>query len=509
MKTNVFFAFLLLLFVVFSCKTDIVDLPGTGTPPQDTTSQRSFRIVFENMTGYRDVPNNLTAVLAVESAKGTVVNLSAAVVFDRQYTTAVVKLPKGSFVIRKLVITDGEEVARFATPVAGSPKALMVTKPLSIALTLDENTLKEVRLEVLPVAVSDAASGFGYPEGTFGKPQTDPDSDKQIFVHPVIRIGEVVYDSIPTQLVVRSWDVKNEMTYHAYSLAGGKQAVSLSGKAVKHQLSILTWGIKDEFTLAKGQIKENMVYTMGGERPAKKLKTVFETKVVNTTSSPLTKTSYEYHPNGQLKQKQVLGKRPDMSNYVVQKDVYEYTNNKITGILSYDENSRLVKTMSAQYNAEGKLTGMEEKKGALLTRAVVHYFPLETWSGHQQDYRADVVYTYEHGDYTGYYSKTMHAGGVLADKFSRHGNLEEGLYNYDRLINPYVHLGIPDLFLNHLPKHNMAVQWKTWTGAHPEIIAYDFKYTYDAEGYPKELLTKYRSYTTKADVYTIRTTFEY
>jgi hypothetical protein len=509
MKTNIFFAFFLLLFVVFSCQRDVVDLPGTGTPPPDSTSQRSFRIVFDHMTRYRDIPDNLTAALAIEDTKGTVVNLSAPVVFDRQYTTVVVTLPKGTFTLRKLVITDGAGIVRFATPVAGSLKAPMVTKPLSVSLTLDENILKEVKLEVLPVAVSDAASGFGYPEGTFGKPQTDPESDKQIFVHPVIRIGEVVYDSIPTQLVVRSWDVKNEMTYNAYYLAGGRQSVTLSGKAVKHQLSISKWGISDEFTLTKGEIKENTVYPMGGEKPAKKLKTVFETKVVNTTAIPMTKTSYEYHPNGLLKQKQVLGKRQDMSNYVVQKDVYEYTGDQITTVISYDENNQVIKTMFAQYDAEGKLTGMEEKKGSLFTRAAIHYFPLETWSGLQQDYRADVQYTYEHGSYTGYYSKTMHAGDVLADKLSRNGNLEEGLYAYDRLINPYVHLRIPDLFLNHLPQHNLTVQWKTWSGAHPEIIAYDFKYTYDSEGYPKELLTKYRSYTTKADVYTIRTTFEY
>lgn len=509
MKTNIFFAVLLSLFAAFSCKEDVVDLPGTGTPPPDTTSERSFRIVFENMSGFRDVPANLTAALTMTNAKGAEVNLSAPVVFDQRYTTVEVKLTKGSFVIKKLVITDGSEIARFATPLAGSVKAALVSKPLDISVTLDENRLKEVRMEVLPVANSDTEGSFGYPDGTFGKDRTDPDADKQIFIRPVIKVGDVVYDSIPAQIIVRSWDVKNEMTYNIHQLSGGRQAVILSGKAVKHQLSMSKWGITDEFTLAKGQIKENTEYTMGGERPARKLKAVTESKLVNTTVTPLTRTTYEYHANGQLKQKQVLGKRPDMSNYVVQKDTYEYTGNKISTVQTFDENSRLVKTLSVQHDPQGRISAMEEKAGTLFTKVAVHYFPLDTWSGFQQDYRADVVYTYEHGHYNGYYSKSMHAGGVLADKFTRNGNLEEGIYNYDRLINPYVHLGIPDLFLSHVPQHNLAVQWKTWTGAHPEIIPYDFKYTYYADGYPKELLTKYRLYTTKADVYTIRTTFEY
>ena len=76
-------------------------------------------------------------------------------------------------------------------------------------------------------------------------------------------------------------------------------------------------------------------------------------------------------------------------------------------------------------------------------------------------------------------------------------------------MNPYVHLKVPDLLFTQYTKHNLVFSRKFWKGNRPQYEPYDFKYTYDADGYPKELLTKYRSVESKADAYVLRTVFVY
>src|SRR5690606_19621674 len=116
------------------------------------------------------------------------------------------------------------------------------------------------------------------------------------------------------------------------------------------------------------------------------------------------------------------------------------------------------------------------------------------YSGSEQAYRIDVQYQLENGKYIDYYSKTMAGGTMIHDLFVSHnGGREEGYYDFDFGINPYVHLKIPDLFFSQYTRHNMVFPRKHYNGGRPLYEAYDFKYTYDGEGYPKEILTKYRS----------------
>ena len=118
-----------------------------------------------------------------------------------------VKLPKGAYQIQRLIINDDAGATRFATPIAGSMKASQISgKPLSILLVLDEKTDKEVAMEVLPITNGGHPQNFGYPSGSFGKSPDDPQPpmDKRVFIRFNIKVGEILYDSIPAQLIVKS-----------------------------------------------------------------------------------------------------------------------------------------------------------------------------------------------------------------------------------------------------------------------------------------------------------------
>jgi hypothetical protein len=509
---------LMLLFICLTlaaCKKTVITAPGPTPPmPTDAAEQRNFKIAFESLPNYQGTPAGLTVALTVEpSGGGPFMHISANLSYDQQYRSAALNLPKGSYKIKGLIIKDQNGLALFATPVSGSLKAHLVNKPLSVPMVLDHLNEVTMTLQVLVVNATDTPQSFGYSEGSFGSRTGDPNTemDKQILIRPIIKVGDVIYDSIPAQLIIKSWDVKNEMTYNIHYLKGGAQGIYLSAKAVRHQLSVSKWGSYDEFTLNKEDIQEGVIYDIGGDVKAKKLKSVLEYKIVNGASTPITKTDYEYHTNGFVKQKQVWGKRADMSTYLVQKDIYEYVNNKIGIIRSYNENDVLIKTTHVQYlNPAKRISLIEEKMGTQTMYTSVVYTALETRSGITQDYRIDASTHYGQDLPMTYFSKTMRGGSVLTDLITtENGPRAEGLYEYDFCINPYVHLEIPDRQFLLYEKHNLKFQWKTWQRGYPENEPYRFSYTYDSGGYPTELLTQYRSYQTKKDVYTLRTTYTY
>jgi len=503
-----------MLLSFFSCKRDATIIVNPGTPvPEETTSMRSFRIVFGNLPENLTLSDGFRATLALTNNEtpNTEFLITIPIQKIQQYGTTAISLKKGNYTLKRLVLSNAAGIIRYASPIAGAAKAALVSKPLSLTIPLSEKVEKIISAEILAILNTDTAENFGYPAGSFGNhnPNTPQEEmDKRIFIRPLIKVGDIIYDSIPVQLVVKSWNAKNEMTYNIHYLPAGTQSLYLSAKAVKHQLTISRWGIHDELLLQKNEIQENTVYDMGGSKAAKKPITVYEYKIMNGVSVPITKTNFEYNTNGQLKQTVVFAKHPDKTNYIIQKNSFEYTNNKITHIKTYNENYELEKTLMAQYNTEGRVAYMEEKRGVLFTKAFVYYIPLETQSGISQHFRVDIEYTHEHGLYKTYYNKQVHGGVIIKDqKSTGNGNTQEGLYQYDSNINPYAHLNIPDLTLSSLATHNATNSWKTWYGAYPEFEAYKFDFKYDADGYLIEQLITYRSYRTKIETHTSKTVF--
>ena len=512
MKKNLSLMSLLFLALLSACKKDPpVVPPGNGHP--DPLMERVFRFVFNNPAGQPNVVTELTAYITATNNKNEPVytNKKVTITFEQKYRTAKLTLPKGNYRLTGLLIKQGDTAVVFASPIAGSLKAEFVQHPLSTVINLDEKVEKEILVEVLPVGKNDSPQSFGYPEGSFGNvPEEEPENDKRIFIRPIIKIGDLVYDSIPVQLVLRSFDVHGNMEYRAISLPAGLQSIYLPKNAVRYTLTVSKWGTRDEIVIEKKDVEEDSIYIIGGTKEAKLLKTVFENKVVNGVSKPLTKTEYQYHSNGELKQLLTWAKRPDQTTFLQKRHEFDYVSGNITAVRLYDEHNALAVSSRFDYDATNRVISMEEKAGADETRATVAYIGLETSSGITQDHRVEINYDYTHHSYKGYYSKTMRGGSVLTDRYNTsHGNMEEGLYAFDFAINPYAHLRIPDLFLSPYARHNMNGQWKSYVNSFPLVEAYSFSYTYDGDGYPINLVTKYRSYLTKTDVYSIRTTFVY
>jgi hypothetical protein len=516
MKPYITFTTIILLFyALIACKKDPIGLPDTNIPdPTDTTLQRSFKLVFTNMSASWNGPGNLTARVTIENPNKPdhPIHLAIPVLFENQCSTPAVKLPKGNYRVQQLLLNDGTGITRFVIPITGSPKASQVSKPLSVSMVLEEKEEKEVRLEVLPVEAADSPQSYGYTTGAFGKAPDDsqPPMDKRVFIRAVWRVGEVIYDSIPAQLVVKSWDIKGEMDYQIHLLSAGPQQIYLPAKAVRFLLSISKWGGSSELALSQTEVHDNGTYAIEGFVPAKKLKSVVEVRVTSATSTPMTKTDYEYEPNGEIKQRLVWGKREDLSTYLMHKELFTYDSGNIKAIRTYDEGDNLLATINTRYDAMGRVIALDDIRDANTIAVTAGYAKLDDRKDSLRDFRVDAQYRFQPSGFTDYFTKSIYGGTVLHDVYvSNNGSYEEGTYDYDFGINPYVHLRIPDLVFSQYTKHNVVFQRKIRRGAAPQIEPYDFSYTYDSDGYPKELLTKFRSTSSNVHTYTLRTVYTY
>jgi hypothetical protein len=123
-------------------------------------------------------------------------------------------------------------------------------------------------------------------------PPDDPNGLLKIRVQPLIRIGDIVYDSIPVTLNVLTWSNTGQLNTVNHTLHPGTNEILLSKAATKYQLKISKWGTYDEMTLQRSQVQEGGLYSLGGSTAAKKLSEVLTYKLINNNYVPETRAVY-------------------------------------------------------------------------------------------------------------------------------------------------------------------------------------------------------------------------
>jgi hypothetical protein len=505
---------LIAVLVLFSCKKNIYR-PGDNdqNPPVDTTTTRTFQFVLETLPGQTTVINNLSAVLTITNEQNEVIvsNRKMALSYSGKYKTDTLILPKGAYKVSKFWVVTPNNTIDFVAPVTGSAKAHLVTKPLALQFDLIQKPHREMEMQVARVNANDKAEDFGYPSGSFGtsNPPDDPNGMIKIRVHPLIRIGEVVYDSIPVTLTLHTWATDGQVTTTTHTLQPGRNDLWLSKAATKYQLKISKWGAYDEMTLLRNGIQEGMLYSLGGSRAANKLSEVLNYQLVNNTFVPQTRDLYRYEA-GQIKEILHYRKRADGNNYLAETEQFHYVNGKVASIKRYDENAALIETTLFTYKSDGKVQQMVNTKGTNQILATVDYTPLAGGTGISGNHNISIRYNYNYLTYSEHYVMSIQGGMMVNSSLSSsHGNNEVAHYQYDFSINPFTNLGIPDLFWSNYSKHNKVAEQRTYHGSYPITEPYNFTYSYDANGYPTEVITKYRTYLTGQHSTTIKTVFKY
>ena len=499
----------LLIFIatLTACsKEDVLKNPQPVPVPPPPAERASFSFTaVVDLAGKPYHSSNLSAVITVVNDKNEEVlkEKLLSLNLEGSVKTETLQLPVGIYKLTGFRLVYGNTLTHFAAPVAGSSKAAMVQKPLAMSFTVAKTGFTEVAVEVLPVQMDERPALFGYPSGAFDNGQSDADPYMKVKIRSVMQIGEVLYDSIPASLILTTWNDKEEMNTRYVSLAAGINEIPVLKTGVRFRFTVSKWGTNYEMTLDRQNVNEDTVYILGGTKAAKLLKAEVTYKLINGTYVPQSKNEYLYDAAGKLIHINYFLKRADKSVYIAMQDELEYSGSNVQTVRRYNEAGVLTGTTSFSYNNEGKVTRISQNENGEQTTGVVQYFN----NTHKE---VSIHYTYGSQTYTRDYIMTLNRGNVMKDiAYTSNQTSETGLYEHDLQINPYVHMKWPNLFLSNSSKNNLTKQYKNYQHNYPDAVPYSFSYTYDNEGYPKELVKSFRSYPSNAHLFNTKTVYVY
>ena len=508
---------LLMGLAVFTigCKKDEFRNPPPPVSHGGGNGQPSNLIRFniDSLPGERMGLSGLSAIITIvdEQNHAVIADKRISLQFNGNYQSDTVGLSNGIYKLTSFIVVD-DTASRFASPIANSPKASLVQRPLSISFALPQTCESMISVEVARIGTADQPENFGYPKGSWSVKPTDnpppvPIPSVKIKIKPMIKIGEVVYDSIPVNFTWITWNAEGRMiATEKIPLPAGTNEVALPGNAFKYNLQVERWGIHDEIELLKTNIHEGTVYSLGGNKAAKKLKSELVYKWVNGAYQSESKNTYEYDGNGRLSQILYYLRRADNTSYVAMTDNFIYnTAGKVEKIKRYDSSNSEVSQSNFRYDFQGKMIGLSQTAGTKYTAGEISYAGQNPGS-----YDMSIKYTSTQEPFTMTYKLVYQGGNKTQDNLLTTNNSNEsGTYQYDFNINPYIHMNWPDFYLSHQSRNNLVAQQRQFTQPVYDGIPYAFNYTYDAEGYPKEVVKTYFSYYGGTYMYTTKTVFNY
>jgi hypothetical protein len=136
----------------------------------NTVSVGQISFTFDNLkaeSGGRTNGDNVPAfvLLSIETSVGSVIEKDKKIElipFGNSYLSQKIEFPIGNFKLTKFIILNSDSKAIFATPVAGSSLASLVSKPLPIEFSISANGITQLIPEVLPITSENTPSMFGY-----------------------------------------------------------------------------------------------------------------------------------------------------------------------------------------------------------------------------------------------------------------------------------------------------------------------------------------------------------
>lgn len=495
-----------LILFLGSCKKDSVIVPSPGNNPQNNIEKGSFSFSSNlDLSGQPYHSSNLRAVVSiindknVEVIKDSVIQIT----INGFVKTGTLELPIGNYKLTSFRLEYGNVNTHFVAPISGSTKASMVQNPLSLDFKVEKGIIKDIPVEVLKVQSGDKPQAFGYSSGAFDYGQEDASPFLKIKMQAIMQIGEVLYDSIPASLTLTTHLSNGERSTSYISLRPGINEITLLKAAVKYDFLVSKWGTTDAISVDRKDIDEVSIYTLGGSKAAKKLKSEIVAKSINGTYVAESKNNYIYNSSGNIYLIEYLLKKADNTIYLSMTDRFEYSGSRVQKITRYDEQAKKdISITSFTYDNQGRVIRIVKEENGDKTTANVGYY---VFSRPEIKIDYDFPGSLDMNYYTTYYRGNIFTSSAL----STNGNTERGDYEYDFNINPYKHMNWPDLYLSHFSKNNITVQRKQYYGSYPVNEPYSFSYTYDAEGYPISMIKNFKSYTTGLPTFSTKTIYAY
>lgn len=514
MKSIAIFTLLLGVAFLNSCKKTEEAPPSGPDPVPATHFALQFKASVTLAAGEQPGDYEFIVTLSNNDDEPVLVDKKLALIDSGGFYSGKLELQRGTYKLSKFLLARKTGLVRFATPLAGAPKAQQVTRPLAIVTSNGQGPLKVQEVEILPVQLNDHESFFGYPEGIFNLP-VDPDdpapATKTIRVHPVVKIGDVVYDSVPTFMQLFSWDQQNNPSLVQFTSTGGIHKLLLPENAVRFKIRMTKWTGQAEIEMRLDEVDESKVYKLEVTKAPQQLKQLLTYRLTNNVWVPIEKIEYQYDGLGKQLKRLHYRKHTDGSAFLAMTEDAEFSGNRVLKIVRKAEDGRIIGNTQFQYDGNGLVSIIRHQEGAdSVTFITVSYITSLDANNKLQVDQVGAHYEYSFSSmkhtYQGDYDKGVLVKDALA---SMNGNWEEGLYQHDQSINPFYKNDWPDLNKLIVSKHNLGNQWKTYVNSWPPFELYNFVYTYTPEGYPKELRKDHRHGRTKEHLNSYKEVFVY
>jgi hypothetical protein len=416
--------------------------------------------------------------------------------FGQGYLSEALEIKVGNYTISQFLILDNSDKIIYAAPLKSSDMAAYVKLPLSIPFTVAESSTTKIVPEVVSVLPQDVPQNFGYTN--FGFEVVAPQTAK-LKTNVKLSVGDILYENVDAPVTISGYDVNGVKKWNEVFQYTGPSANEFTVKFGFHHYKIETdkWGAHAEKTITSSELWTSrpdgpapFTYTLTGNVTPKKLDYYTDTYDHSGLGlPPTTKVQYEYNEAGKLNKYTVYGYNTVTNAFEEQNySLFFYNNNRLDKIKSYLNNGTFLSAEYAyQYSADGNVSKIIESNYAAAVTSEVNI----TYDLINKTARA--AYTYSNGgsfEYEFYLDK----GNLIKDKTTKGLQVcNEGVYTYDKGINPFQSQGLTNNLLTNLSINNRVTESVNYlTCFSPSSTPESYSYEYDQSGYPTLATTTYK-----------------
>jgi len=205
---------------------------------------------------------------------------------------------------------------------------------------------------------------------------------------------------------------------------------------------------------------------------------------------PQIKVAYEYNGMGKVSRYTVLSYNPATGSTEEQRYfAFSYLDGRVDKLAGY-----LPKASSPyieyfyEYQANGNVSRIREHNYGTGVNSEANF------SYDAVNNTINVAYTFSNGG-SFQYEFQYDGENIQRDKTSRGSQLcSDGVYTYDDHVNPFRNLGYVDYTLNNLSVNNKLSEDVSYVACgFPTLVPESYAYEYNADGYPTEVMTTYKS----------------